>query len=120
MVKRLGIVLAVVALSGCGDVLKDLIPHASCNNTTLGTCGDLSGAVGSALTDFQSACTTAGGINGSAECPAANRIGSCTYAPFPGVGASIRYYSSKWTLIPATAACNALATPSVSVTFTPG
>jgi uncharacterized protein YceK len=36
MAKRLGAVLVLVALSGCGDIIKELLTTASCNNATAG------------------------------------------------------------------------------------
>jgi len=113
--------MVLVVLAGCGsDAIKELIPHASCNNAALGICQDVSGAVGSALTDFQTACTNAGGTNGNATCATANRAGSCTFNLAPGVSTVIRYYLTHWTVPTATTACTAAGTAAgVTPTFTP-
>ncbi len=121
MVKKLGTVMILVALTGCGgDAIKELIPHASCTNAALATCQDFSGAVGSARTEFQNACTTAGGTNGSADCATANRAGSCTLALAPGVSTVTRYYTPTWNATTAQTACTAAGTAAgVTPTFTP-
>jgi hypothetical protein len=123
MVKRLGAVLVLVALSGCGDAIKDLLPHASCNVAAAFTCEDYNGPGGTALTNFQAACT-APATYSTAECATANRVGSCTYNPVTGVSLATRFYSgglSTWTIDTATAACTALGVSAggVSVRFTP-
>jgi hypothetical protein len=125
MTKRLGAVLVLVALSGCGNILKELLTTASCNVPAAATCLDYSGPSGTALDRFETSCTTTpGGTNSTAPCTATNRIGSCTYAPFTGVSESIRYYSgalSPWTVSTATTACTAAGNSAgVNVTFTPG
>jgi hypothetical protein len=123
MAKRLGAVLVLVALSGCGDALKELLPHASCNAAAAFTCQDYSGPGGAALTNFQTACT-APATYSTAECVTTSRVGSCTYNPITGVSLATRFYSgstSTWTVSTATAACNLLGTTAgVSVAFTPG
>jgi hypothetical protein len=126
MVKKLGTLIVLVALTGCGsDAIKDLLPHASCNAAAAFTCQDYSGPGGAALTNFQSACA-APATYSSAECAVANRIGSCTYNPIPGVSLATRYYSgasSPWTAGSsgtAAAACTAAGTAAgVPTTFTP-
>jgi hypothetical protein len=124
MTKRLGAVLVLVMLSGCGDVLKELLTTASCNNATAGLCLDYSGPSGTSLTRFETSCATSLGTNSTAACTTTNRIGSCTYAPFTGVSESIRYYSgalTPWTVSTATTACTAAGVNAgVSVSFTPG
>jgi hypothetical protein len=98
MVNRLGVVIAVVALAGCGSgAAKKLIPHASCNVPGAGYCLDMNGLAGSNLTDFQSACTGGGGTNGSAACPTASLMGYCTVSTgLPGVDEIIRFYTPSW------------------------
>ncbi len=120
MVKRFSAVL-VVALTGCGaDAIQDLLPHASCNNTALGTCQDFTGAVGAARTEFQNACTSTSGTIGTADCATANRAGSCSLSLAPGVTTVTRYYLTNWTVGTATAACTAAGTAAgVAPTFTP-
>jgi hypothetical protein len=124
MVKRLGAVLVMVALSGCGDVIKELLTTASCNIATASTCLDYSGPSGTALTQFETSCATSLGSNSAAACTATNRIGSCTLSPFTGINEAIRYYSgapTSWTISSATTACTTAGTQAgVSATFTPG
>jgi hypothetical protein len=101
-------VFFVVALAGCGDTLQELLPHASCNNTSLGTCQDYSGPGGTALTTFQDACTTAAGTNASTECTLTSRVGSCSIPTgVPGVTTAMRYYASIWNATTAQAQCSA-------------
>jgi hypothetical protein len=123
MAKRLGAVLVLVALSGCGDIIKELLTTASCNNATAGICLDYSGPSGTSLTRFETSCATSLGHNSTAACTAANRFGSCSYTPFTGVTEAIRYYSGApvpWTDTSARANCTAAGTSAgVSVTFTP-
>ena len=124
MVKRLGAVLVLVALSGCGDAIKELLTTASCNNATAGICMDYSGPSGTSLTRFETNCATSLGTNSAVACSATNRIGSCSLSPFTGVTEAIRYYSgapTPWTIASATTACTAAGTKAgVSATFTPG
>jgi uncharacterized protein YceK len=124
MTKRLGAVLVLVLLSGCGDVLKELLTTASCNNATAGICMDYSGPSGTALTRFETSCATSLGTNSAAACTATNRIGSCTLSPFTGVSEVIRYYSgapTPWTVSLATTNCTAAGVNAgVAATFTPG
>ncbi len=124
MVKRLGAVLVLVALSGCGDVIKELLTQASCNIATAGICLDYSGPAGTSLTRFETTCATSLGTNSSAACPGANRIGSCSLSPFTGVTEAIRYYSGApmpWTVPLAITDCATAGTKAgVSATFTPG
>jgi hypothetical protein len=124
MTKRLGAVLVLVALSGCGDAVKELLTTASCNVATASLCLDYSGLTGPSLTWFETHCATALGNNSSAACASTNRIGSCTLSPITGITEVIRYYSvgpTPWTVPTATTACTAAGTSaSVSATFTPG
>ena len=107
MVKRLGVVLAVVALTGCGSAAKKLIPHASCNLPSSGSCVDSSGLTGSNLSDFQSLCTGAGGTNSSAECPTASLMGYCTISTgLPGVDQILRFYTPTWDAYAAEVECS--------------
>jgi hypothetical protein len=116
VVRRIGAVLVVVALCGCGSTLQDLLPRASCSNTTLGTCQDFQGPGGTALTTFQDACTSAGGTNGPAECPAASRVGSCSIPTgVPGVTTTTRSYAPLWSAATAQAQCTG-----AGWVFTPG
>jgi len=113
---RIGAVLVVVALTGCGDTIQDLLPHASCTNATLATCQDYGGPGGSPLATFEAACTNAGGLNGSAACPAANRVGSCSIPTgVPGVTLVTRFYTPPWDVNTAAANCTGL-----QGSFTPG
>ncbi len=124
MMKRLGAVLVLVVLSGCGDAIKELMTQASCNNATAGVCWDYSGPGGTSLTRFETSCATSLGNNSAAACSATNRIASCTLSPFTGVSQVIRYYSGTavgWTLTMAAANCTAAGTQAgVPATFTPG
>jgi hypothetical protein len=123
MMKRLGAVLVVVALSGCGDAIKELQTTASCNVATASLCLDYRGLTGPSQTWFETHCASALGTNSSAACPTTNRIGSCTLSPITGITEVIRYYSvapTPWTTSTAMVACTGAGTTAgVSATFTP-
>lgn len=103
---RIAAIFLVAALAGCGSTLQDLLPHASCSNTALGTCQDYSGPGGTALATFQEACTSAAGTNATGECTPTDRIGSCSIPTgVPGVTTVTRYYASAWTATTAQAQC---------------
>jgi hypothetical protein len=108
MVNRLGVVIAVVALAGCGSgAAKKLIPHASCSVPSGGYCLDMNGLAGANLTDFQSACTGGGGTNSSAACPTASLMGYCTVATgLPGIDEIMRFYSPTWNPYAAEVECS--------------
>ena len=107
MTKRIAAGLVVFVLVGCGGgAAKQLIPHASCNIPSAGACQEASGLVGSALTDFQAACTAVAGTNSSAECAVANLMGNCTFATgVAGVDAITRYYTPAWDAFAAEVDC---------------
>jgi hypothetical protein len=123
MMKRLGAVLVLVALSGCGDAFKEVLTTASCNLDPASSCLDYSGLTGPSLVWFETHCATAFGHNSSAACPATSRVGSCALSPIAGINEVIRYYSvapTPWTVSTATTACTAAGTKAgVSATFTP-